>query len=177
VTESLQHRHTDVTGGRYLVESTGKHNAKETAMNTNITKSAVAIAVALALATTAYLAGAAGHSQAGPGQNLPDGVRPAQVDQVEVEFGQGSPFPVHAAVAVSLPGPGAQIYAISQRLEGSEFVITVLAQGPAADGAVYDTLPYKTWLPLNMAGLPAGSYTVSVNGARASFDFPPPAGG
>lgn len=95
------------------------------------------------------------------------------VDLVSVEFGQGSPFPVNAVIGVSLPEHCAQISTIRQTLAGREFQITIEAQQPAGAECLADSLPYRLSLPLNMAALEHGRYTVTVNGVSAEFDFPP----
>jgi hypothetical protein len=145
-------------------------------MNAKYLKIGVVLAGLVALSVALYAVAGAALGGEDAGQST-EGWQVVQVDQVDVEFGQGSPFPVHAAVALSLPGQGSQISQITQRLEGPEFIITVLAVSPGSDGAMIDTLPYRMWLPLNMAGLPADTYTVTVNGVSTSFQFPPPAGG
>ncbi len=99
--------------------------------------------------------------------------RPVQVDDVAVEFGRGSPYPVNAVIGISLPTPCAQLSQITQTLDGRVFSLTVEAQTPAECRP--DSLPYRLALPLNMANVEPGRYTVTVNGISAEFDFPPAA--
>jgi len=95
------------------------------------------------------------------------------VDQVEVEVGVGSPIPVRVIVSANLPDPCSQVEHTEIKQDGSNFIITLSATpdvgGPAVDGCIKDALPFKMGIPLNVVGLPAGSYAVTVNGSRADF--------
>lgn len=99
-----------------------------------------------------------------------------QVDDVAVEFGQGSPYPVNVSVGLNLPSPCAQVNQIAVALDGRTFQLTIATDPAAGAACPPDSLPYRLSLPLNMAGLGPGRYTVTVNGRSADFDFPPPAG-
>ncbi len=96
------------------------------------------------------------------------GYQPVTVDQVEVEVGVGSPIPVHVIVSGNLPDPCSQVEHTEIKQDGSNFIITLSAT-PAVEGCVQDTLPFKMGIPLNVVDLPAGSYSVTVNGSRAEF--------
>jgi len=95
------------------------------------------------------------------------------VDQVEVEVGVGSPIPVHVIVSGSLPDPCSQVEYTEIIQDGSNFIIRLSATpdtgGPAVDGCIKDPMPFKMGIPLNVVDLPAGSYSVTVNGSRADF--------
>jgi hypothetical protein len=52
--------------------------------------------------------------------------------------------------------------------DGTNFIINLQAT-PYVEGCVKDTLPFKMGIPLNVVGLPGGSYSVTVNGKRADF--------
>lgn len=99
--------------------------------------------------------------------------QPVTVDQVEVEVGVGSPIPVHVIVSGRLPDPCSQVEHTEIKQDGSNFIITLFATpdvgGPAVDGCIKDAIPFKMGIPLNMIDLPAGSYSVTVNGSRADF--------
>ena len=96
------------------------------------------------------------------------GYQPVTVDHVEVEVGVGSPIPVHVIVSGSLPDICSQIEHTAILQDGSNFNITLSAT-PAQEGCLQDTLPFKMSIPLNMVELPAGSYSVEVNGTHADF--------
>lgn len=99
--------------------------------------------------------------------------QPITVDQVEVEVGVGSPIPVFVNVSGSLPDPCSQVEYTEIKQDGSNFIITLFATpdmgGPAVDACIKDPLPFRMSIPLNVIGLPAGDYTVTVNGSRADF--------
>jgi hypothetical protein len=101
------------------------------------------------------------------------GYQPITVDQVEVEVGVGSPIPVHVIVSGWMPDPCSQVEHTEIKQDGSNFIITLFATpdigGPAVDGCIKDPMYFKMGIPLNVVDLPAGSYSVSVNGSRADF--------
>ncbi len=95
------------------------------------------------------------------------------VDQVDVEVGVGSPIPIRVTVSGNLPDPCSQVELTEIKQDGSKFIITLFATpdagGPAVDGCIKDEVPFKMGIPLNVVDLPAGSYSVTVNGSRADF--------
>ena len=101
------------------------------------------------------------------------GYQPITVDQVEVEVGVGSPIPVHVIISGWMPDPCSQVEHTEIKQDGSNFIITLFATpdigGPAVDGCIKDPMYFKMGIPLNVVDLPAGSYTVTVNGSRADF--------
>ena len=101
------------------------------------------------------------------------GYQPVTIDNVEVEVGIGSPIPVHVIVSGNLPDVCSQVEYTEIKQDGSNFIISLFATpdvgGPAVDGCIKDTLPFKMGIPLNVVDLPAGSYSVTVNGSRADF--------
>jgi hypothetical protein len=103
------------------------------------------------------------------------GYQPITVDQVEVEVGVGSPIPVHIIVSGWLPDPCSQVEHTEIKQDGSNFVITLFAtpdvSGPAVDGCIKDPMYFKMGIPLNVVDIPAGSYSVTVNGSRADFEL------
>ena len=103
----------------------------------------------------------------------PTGYQPITVDQVEVEVGVGSPIPVHVIVSGWMPDPCSQVEHTEIKQDGSNFIITLYATpdvgGSAVDGCIKDPMYFKLGIPLNVVDLPAGSYSVTVNGSRADF--------
>lgn len=107
-----------------------------------------------------------------PATSLPvTGYQPVQVDGVQVEVGVGSPIPVQVTVTGNVPDTCAQIELVQQKQEGSHFEITMSTIPSSAEGCVQDTLPFRMMIPLNITNLPAGSYTVEVNGVGADFQL------
>jgi len=103
----------------------------------------------------------------------PKGYQSITVDQVEVEVGVGSPIPVYGIVSGNLPDPCSQVEQTEIKQDGSNFVITLFATpdkgGPAVDSCIKDANPFRMSIPLNVVDLPAGSYSVTVNGSPADF--------
>lgn len=99
--------------------------------------------------------------------------QPITIDQVEVEVGGSSPIPVHVIVSGWMPDPCSQVEHTEIKQDGSNFIITLSATpdvgGPAVDGCIKDPMYFKMGIPLNVVDLPAGSYSVTVNGSRADF--------
>ena len=107
-----------------------------------------------------------------PATSLPvTGYQLVQVDQVQAEVGVGSPIPVQLTVTGNLPDTCAQIELVQQKQEGSNFEINISTIPSDAAGCVQDTLPFRITFPLNITNLPAGSYTVQVNGLGADFQL------
>ncbi|NPV76491.1 MAG: hypothetical protein HPY59_08950 [Anaerolineae bacterium] len=97
--------------------------------------------------------------------------RPLSVDSVAVETGPGSPPLVQAIISGSLPDTCAQVEFVEQVQTGAAFVIRLAAIPSAAADCIQHPIPFTINLPLNAAGLPAGSYAVEANGVRAAFDL------
>ena len=109
-----------------------------------------------------------GEQQTPEVEGLPvTGYQPVQVDQVQVEVGVGTPIPVQVTVTGNLPDTCAQIEFVQQKQEGSHFDITMSTVLSTTEGCVQDTLPFRMVIPLNITYLPAGPYTVEVNGFGA----------
>jgi hypothetical protein len=101
----------------------------------------------------------------------PGGYQAVTVDDVQAEVGVGSPIPVQVIVSGNLPDSCAQIEFMRQKQEGSHFSFVLSTIPSTAEGCVQDTLPFRILIPLNIVNLPAGSYTVDVNGSPASFEI------
>jgi hypothetical protein len=100
-------------------------------------------------------------------------LQPVPVQNVQVEIGVGSPIPVTARVSGEWPGLCAQLAEINQSFENNSFTVELLAHTGRADCPPDQLgLPFTIGLPINPVQLGEGSFTVSVNGASASFDVP-----
>jgi hypothetical protein len=95
------------------------------------------------------------------------------VDALQVNVGIGSPIPVHAAISAQWPSLCAQLATIEQQVLPFRFEINVAAY-PGRSDCPPDYVGYGFGLeiPLNVVELPAGSYTVSVNGVETTFEVP-----
>ena len=99
------------------------------------------------------------------------GYQPVDVDRVKAEVGVGSPIPVQVTVTGTLPDTCAQIELLQQKQAGSNFNITISTVPSNAEGCVKNSQPFEIMIPLNITNLPAGSYSVDVNGSRADFQM------
>ena len=99
--------------------------------------------------------------------------QPITIETVEVEVGVGSPIPVFVHIRGFMPDPCSQVEHTEIKQDGSNFVISLFATpdmgGPAVDGCIKDPMPFKMSIPLSVVDVPAGSYTVTVNGSSADF--------
>ena len=106
---------------------------------------------------------------------LDSNYQPITVEQVEVEVGVGSPIPVHVIVSGWMPDPCSQVEHTEIKQDGSNFMISLFATpdvgGPAMDGCIKDPMYFTMSIPINVVDLPAGSYSVTVNGSRADFNL------
>lgn len=103
----------------------------------------------------------------------PGSLVPVDVQHVQVEVGVGSPIPVDAVVAGFWPGLCAQLAEVRQNVTGFEFDISLLADpGPLACPPDHVGLSFRMAIPLNVAELPGGTYSVTVNEVSATFDVP-----
>jgi Tol biopolymer transport system component len=97
---------------------------------------------------------------------------PILVEDVQVQVGVGSPIPVDVVVSGTWPELCSQISHVGQRLEGSHIEIDLLASAPQPDCPPDRLgLPFRIALPLNMLEMPAGTYSVAVNGMETTFDW------
>jgi hypothetical protein len=96
-----------------------------------------------------------------------------EVAHVQVEVGVGSPIPVTIQVAGTWPGLCAQLATVEQQQGEFWFDISLLAHPGDPDCPPdFMGLPFSLALPINVVELPAGTYTVTVNGFSTTFDVP-----
>jgi len=74
-----------------------------------------------------------------------------------------------------MPDPCSQVEHTEIKQDGSNFIITLFATpdggGPAVDSCIKDPMYFTMSIPLNVVDLPAGSYSVTVNGSSADFNL------
>ncbi len=103
------------------------------------------------------------------------GYQSVTVDDLNVEVGVGSPIPVFVHINGNLPDPCSQVEHTEIKQDGTNFIIALFATpdagGPAVDGCIKDSIPFKMSIPLSVVDLPAGTYSVTVNGSRAEFEL------
>ena len=103
-------------------------------------------------------------------------LQPIAVTGVSIEIGQEAPVPVEVIIIGEWPDPCAQLAEVQQSVDGARFEITLMA-APAQPDCPHnsDAPPFRLALPLNMLPMPAGAYSVVVNGVQAVFDWDPAA--
>ena len=79
-------------------------------------------------------------------------------------------FPVQVFVIASgyLPNPCTEIYQITQEREGYAFFITIKTYC-SQEVCIQVIAPFEETIPLEVYGLPAGTYKVEVNGVQGTF--------
>jgi hypothetical protein len=101
---------------------------------------------------------------------IPAGGEEAMVDRVEVIATNSDP-PRYSVVASGRLADGCtEMGRSKQAVYGQTIRVTLHAVG-SEDGRCSDleSVPFKEIIPLDVGGLPAGSYTVEVNGAVTSL--------
>jgi hypothetical protein len=95
-----------------------------------------------------------------------------KVSNVQMQIGIGSPIPVDAFISAELPDICAQLAEVTVTQKDFGFDITLRATPGTREECMRDTLPFRMIVPLNMVNQPEGTYTVNVNGASTTFQWP-----
>lgn len=94
----------------------------------------------------------------------------ASVDEIEIMILESFPIQVHVTASGNLPDPCTEISEVLQEKEGNTFFITI--ETYRSPGFCIQVIaPFEEITPLEVYGLPAGTYTVDVNGVQATFDL------
>jgi inhibitor of cysteine peptidase len=95
----------------------------------------------------------------------------AVVEDVEILFLESFPLGVHAVASGYLPDPCTEIDEVSVERDGNHFVvlITTLREADVMCAQVIEE--FEQNVSLDVYGLPAGDYIVTVNGIDAEFTF------
>ena len=95
----------------------------------------------------------------------------AVVEDVEILFLESFPLGVHAVASGYLPDPCTEIDEISVERKRNHFevLITTVREAEVMCAQVLEA--FEQNIPLDVYGLPAGDYTVTVNGIDAEFTF------
>mgnify|MGYP000431804379 CR=1 FL=1 len=95
----------------------------------------------------------------------------ANVESVDVLIMESYPVQVRAVVRGNLPDGCTEISHSTQAVEGATIRIALFTKRPADLMCTQALVPYEESIPVDIAGLPAGRYTVEVNGVRAVLDL------
>jgi hypothetical protein len=90
---------------------------------------------------------------------------------IDIVILESFPVQVHAIVRGTLPDACSFVERVDQAREGNAFQIEMtIARHPNMRCAPQAT-PFEETVPLDVHGLPAGTYTVTAHGATATFDL------
>lgn len=95
----------------------------------------------------------------------------AVVEDVEILFLESFPLEVHAIASGYLPDPCTDIDEISVERDGNHFKVLIMTLREAEMMCIQVIEAFEQNIPLDVYGLPAGDYTVTVNGLDAEFTF------
>jgi len=93
----------------------------------------------------------------------------AGVDGIDIRIMESFPVQVNVAVWGNLPDGCTEIDEAQVQREGNLFRITLTTRRPADRLCTEALMPYEHVIPLDVYGLPAGDYTVDVNGVMGTF--------
>jgi len=94
----------------------------------------------------------------------------ALVDEIDILILESFPVQINVIARGNLPDPCTEISEVLQEREGDTFFITIKTYRPPGP-CIQIITPFEVKIPLNVYGLPAGTYTVDVNGVQATFDL------
>jgi inhibitor of cysteine peptidase len=94
----------------------------------------------------------------------------APVDEIDILILESFPVQIYVIARGNLPDPCTEISEVLQEKEGNTFFITIKTYRPP--GLCIQVLaPFEEIISLEVYGLPAGTYTVDVNGVQGTFDL------
>lgn len=94
-----------------------------------------------------------------------------QIDQVNIQILESFPVQVEVLILGSLPDSCTEIGAVEQRLDAEEntFWIEIETFRSEEETCAQALVPFEEAVPLDVYGLPAGTYTVDVQGVQETF--------
>jgi inhibitor of cysteine peptidase len=94
----------------------------------------------------------------------------ATVDEIDILILESFPVQINVIASGNLPDPCTEISEVLQEREGNTFFITIKTY--RSPGFCIQVLaPFEEIISLEVYGLPAGTYTVDVNGIQDTFDL------
>ena len=94
----------------------------------------------------------------------------APVEEIEIIVLESFPVQVQVIARGYLPDPCTEIYQINQEREGNTFFIIIKTYCPPGPCIQVITL-FEEIIPLEIYDLPAGTYTVDINGIIDAFEL------
>jgi hypothetical protein len=96
------------------------------------------------------------------------GIGLATVEEIDILTLESFPVQIFVIARGYLPNPCTEIYQISQEREGNSFFITIETYC-SQEVCIQVIAPFEEVIPLEVYDLPAGTYTVEVNGVQGTF--------
>ena len=96
-------------------------------------------------------------------------VSEANVESVEIMILESFPVQVRVVAKGSHPDPCTTVKDVTKERDGNTFTVTITAQREQGASCIQVIDPFEETIPLDVAGLPAGTYTVTVNGISEQF--------
>ena len=94
----------------------------------------------------------------------------ALVDEIDILILELFPVQINVIASGNLSDPCTEISEVLQKKEGNTFFITIKTY--RSPGFCIQVLaPFEEIIPLEVYGLPAGTYIVNVNGVQGTFDL------
>lgn len=96
----------------------------------------------------------------------------AVVKSIEILFLESFPVQVHAVIRGDLPDAGCTtIASVDQVREGNTFQLNLITTTDPLALCAPEATPFEEIVPLEVQGLPAGTYTVEAGGVTQTFEF------
>lgn len=95
----------------------------------------------------------------------------ATVDSIEVMIMESFPVQISVRVRGELPDGCTRISDVNTLRNGNEYNTTITTIRDADAVCTEALVPFEETIPLDVEGIPAGSYTVNVNGRTGSFSL------
>jgi len=94
----------------------------------------------------------------------------APVDEIDILILEIFPVQINVIASGNLPDPCTEISEVIKEREGDTFFITIKTyRSPGF--CIQVIAPFEEIIPLEVYGLPAGTFTVNVNGVQGTFDL------
>lgn len=93
----------------------------------------------------------------------------ARVESISIAVTKSLPAQVTVVAKGMLPDSCTRIGDITQSRQGNQFIVAITAVRPAEAFCAQALVPFEEKIPLNVAGLQAGEYVVTVNGISDAF--------
>jgi inhibitor of cysteine peptidase len=94
----------------------------------------------------------------------------AKVEEIDILTLESFPVQIFVIASGYLPNPCTEIYQITHKREGNNFFITIETYY-SQEVCIQIIAPFEEVIPLEVYGLPAGTYMVEVNGVQGTFEL------